>query len=81
MTAFTALQVQQCLPNGTNGKHSQQSSCAAAGSLAAAAAESLPHHRSWVGEETKPEASSPIWLMSPTGLIWPAASGWKRALV
>jgi hypothetical protein len=75
------LQAQQCLPKGTNGKrwlrvHISCSQCAAP-----AAAASLPRHRSWVGEETSPEASSPIWLMSPTGLIWPAASGWKRALV
>lgn len=40
-----------------------------------------PRYRSWVGEETRPEASKPTLLRSPTGLTWPAQSGWKRALV
>lgn len=48
---------------------------------AAAGRERPPSYRSWVGEETRPEASSPTLLRSPTGLTWPAHSGWKRALV
>lgn len=47
----------------------------------AAAARAAPPHRSWVGEETRPEASSPICARSPTGEMRPAHSGWNRALV
>lgn len=38
-------------------------------------------YRIWVWDTTRPEASSPILDSPPTGEIWPAQSGWKRARV
>ena len=49
--------------------------------LAGAPPAATARYRSWVGEETRPEASRPMRARSPTGLTWPSHSGWKRALV
>ncbi len=41
------------------------------------------HHRdcSWTGQHVRPETSAPMRATSPTGEIWPAHDGWKRACV